>query len=104
MEEEIKNSQEYSKTLLDELNALHDSISQIRRQAHLERQKIVGEFEHKLKKEEILRNTIESEIKGISERELNALKKLKELRVEYERLETELEETKTKVSFVLSIF
>jgi len=97
LEEEVKNSQEYSKTLLEELNALHDSISQIRRQSQLERQRTIGEFEQKLKKEEMLRITLENDLKLITGREIVAIKNLKELKIECERLESELEEAKRKV-------
>nr|CAD2178249.1 unnamed protein product [Meloidogyne enterolobii] len=97
LEEEVKNSQEYSKTLLEELNALHDSISQIRRQSQSERQRTIGEFEQKLKKEEMLRITLENDLKLITGREIVAIKNLKELKIECERLESELEEAKRKI-------
>uniref|UniRef100_A0A915M8Q5 GRIP domain-containing protein n=1 Tax=Meloidogyne javanica TaxID=6303 RepID=A0A915M8Q5_MELJA len=98
LEEEVKNSQEYSKTLLEELNALHDSISQIRRQSQSERQRTIGEFEQKLKKEEMLRITLENDLKLITGREIVAIKNLKELKIECERLESELEEAKRKLT------
>ncbi|CAK5082955.1 unnamed protein product [Meloidogyne enterolobii] len=101
LEEEVKNSQEYSKTLLEELNALHDSISQIRRQSQSERQRTIGEFEQKLKKEEMLRITLENDLKLITGREIAAIKNLKELKIECERLESELEEAKRKVFLIL---
>uniref|UniRef100_A0A914N2E6 Uncharacterized protein n=1 Tax=Meloidogyne incognita TaxID=6306 RepID=A0A914N2E6_MELIC len=97
LEEEVKNSQEYSKTLLEELNALHDSISQIRRQSQSERQRTIGEFEQKLKKEEMLRITLENDLKLITGREIVSIKNLKELKIECERLESELEEAKRKI-------
>jgi hypothetical protein len=40
LEEEVRSGQQHAKTLLVELNAMHDSLEESRRQAQAERQRI----------------------------------------------------------------
>jgi hypothetical protein len=103
LEEEVRSGQNHGKTLLDELNALHDSIGQIRRQAQMDRQRIGQEYEQRLKAEETKRGQLERELAGAREREMHTKMETAQdemkMRLELERMAKQLEEAQRKVIY-----
>uniref|UniRef100_A0A183BHT0 GRIP domain-containing protein n=1 Tax=Globodera pallida TaxID=36090 RepID=A0A183BHT0_GLOPA len=110
LEEELRSGHLHSKTLLDELNSLHDQQQTQRQQWAGERQRIVAEHAERMRAEETIRAELRKELQATREREtaavaLQQMEKVsghkqqqtavEELRRECDRLSRELEEAKS---------
>lgn len=76
------------------MNALHDSIGQIRRQSQIERQRIGQEWAERMKVEMALKAEMEREMK---EKEAAGEKEMAGMRMEMAKMAKELEEMRKKV-------
>ncbi|KAL3081065.1 hypothetical protein niasHT_037533 [Heterodera trifolii] len=110
LEEELRSGQLHSKTLLEELNSLHDQQQTQRQRWASERQRMVAEHAERMRAEETLRTELRRELQATREREAIAAAsrqmeqqnghqkqqtEMDELRRECDRLSRELDEAKT---------
>uniref|UniRef100_A0A914IAS2 GRIP domain-containing protein n=1 Tax=Globodera rostochiensis TaxID=31243 RepID=A0A914IAS2_GLORO len=110
LEEELRSGHLHSKTLLDELNSLHDQQQTQRQQWAVERQRMVAEHAERMRAGETIRAELQKELQATREREtaavaLQQMEKVSghkqqqtavdELRRECDRLSRELEEAKS---------